>query len=366
MRLALDAMGGDNGPAPNVGGALLAMSASPDLSVVLVGDRAVLDPLLEAAGPYPADRLEVFHASQAVDMREKPVDALRKKPDSSIARAWQLLAEKTRGDLPRLGELAAKVSPASIELIAAMMAHDPAARVGSYEELLQRIDLLPLSSPAPAGLAEAKTRLDEAAHRSVERLDKIAVGRGGSWGRCDRVSALRLAGTAGLAGDHRVVRDRPRASEPPRRVALPKQIKEEKDLEPYERLFANTAYWKRIGEQFQNPLIVTGTVLFSPHTRSGYVQRDQEMYDSFGRRQVRPISTYMERKGFILRPKFVFIDGRTGATMYSESYREEILYNAQQNTPALSSYFELMDRMVPNFLSALSSQKIKGTRVLLK
>jgi hypothetical protein len=149
-------------------------------------------------------------------------------------------------------------------------------------------------------------------------------------------------------------------------VALPKQIKEEKDLEPYERLFANTAYWKRIGEEYQNPLIVTGTVLFSPHSRSGYVQRDQEMYDSFGRRTVRPVRTYMERKGFILRPKFVFIDGRTGATMYSESYREEILYNAQQNTPALSSYFELMDRLVPNFLSALSSQKIKGTRVLLK
>jgi hypothetical protein len=149
-------------------------------------------------------------------------------------------------------------------------------------------------------------------------------------------------------------------------VGLPKQIKEEKDLEPYERLFANTAYWKRIGEEFQNPLIVTGTVLFSPHTRSGYVQRDTEMYDSFGRRVVRPTRMYMERKGFILRPKFVFIDGRTGATMYSESYREEILYNAQQNTPALSSYFELMDRLVPNFLSTLSSQKIKGTRVLLK
>ena len=149
-------------------------------------------------------------------------------------------------------------------------------------------------------------------------------------------------------------------------MALPKTIKEEKDLEPYERLFANTAYWKTIGEEYQNPLIVTGTVLFMPNTRSGFVQRDQEVYDQFGRRSVRPIRTYMERKGFVLRPKFVFIDGRTGATMYSESYREEILYNAQQNTPALSSYFELMDRLVPNFLSALSTQKIKGTRVLLK
>jgi len=149
-------------------------------------------------------------------------------------------------------------------------------------------------------------------------------------------------------------------------AALPLKIREEKDLEPYERLFANTAYWKRIGEEYQNPLIVTGTVLFMPHSRAGFVQRDQEVFDQLGRRSVRPVRTYMERKGFVLRPKFVFIDGRTGATMYSESYREEILYNAQQNTPALSSYFELMDRLVPNFLSALSSQKIKGTRVLLK
>jgi hypothetical protein len=149
-------------------------------------------------------------------------------------------------------------------------------------------------------------------------------------------------------------------------VPLPHTIKEEKDLEPYERLFANTAYWKRIGEEFQNPLIVTGTVLFTNRSTSGFVQRDQETFDSLGRRRVVPTRTYMERKGFILRPKFVFIDGRTGATMYSESYREEILYNAQQNTPALSSYFELMDRLVPNFLSALSSQKIRGTRVLLK
>ncbi len=122
-------------------------------------------------------------------------------------------------------------------------------------------------------------------------------------------------------------------------LTLPKDIKEEKDLEPYERLFANTAYWKRIGEEFQNPLIVTGTVLFSSRSTSGFVQRDQETYDSLGRRIVRPVRQYMERKGFILRPKFVFIDGRTGATMYSESYREEILYNAQQNTPALVVVF---------------------------
>jgi hypothetical protein len=193
-------------------------------------------------------------------------------------------------------------------------------------------------------------------------LPLIEVARDQSQGASDESNGPRGEGSAppraanGNANSERQVQG----------VSLPATIKDEKDLEPYERLFANTAYWKRIGEEFQNPLIVTGTVLFTNRSTSGFVQRDQETFDSLGRRRVMPMRTYMERKGFILRPKFVFIDGRTGATMYSESYREEILYNAQQNTPALSSYFELMDRLVPNFLSALSSQKIRGTRVLLK
>lgn len=147
---------------------------------------------------------------------------------------------------------------------------------------------------------------------------------------------------------------------------LPQKIKDEKDLEPYDRLFANTAYWKRIGEEYQNPLIVTGTVLFMPRTSSGLVTRETEVYDGLGRRRVVPTRVYMERKGFMLRPKFIFIDGRTGATISSLARREEVLYNAQNETPALSSYFELMDRIVPDFLGTLSTQKIKGTRVLLK
>ena len=157
--------------------------------------------------------------------------------------------------------------------------------------------------------------------------------------------------------------DLDRAAQP---LPLPAEIKNEKDLEAYERLFANTAYWRRIGEEFQSPLIVTGTILFMPQSRAGWVSRDVEQFDSFGRRRVVPQRNYVDRKGFLLAPKFVFIDGRTGATLYREQYREEILYPAQQTTPALSSYFELMDRLVPNFLSALSSQKIRGTRVLLR
>lgn len=153
--------------------------------------------------------------------------------------------------------------------------------------------------------------------------------------------------------------DKPSASGPP-------TIKDDADLEPYEHVFANVEYWKRIGEEYQQPLIVTGTVMFAPQARSGIVQRDQEVYDSFGRRRVVPVRTYMERKGFVLKPKFIFIDGRTGTVLHSENYREEILYNANQTSPALSSYFELMDRLIPSFLSTLSSQRIKGTRILLQ
>lgn len=105
--------------------------------------------------------------------------------------------------------------------------------------------------------------------------------------------------------------------------------------------------------------------MFMPHQRSGFVQREEEVYDSFGRRRVMPIRTYQERKGFILKPKLIFIDGRTGTTLYSETFREEVLYNAGQTPPALSSYFELMDRLMPSFLSTLSSQKVRGTRILL-
>ena len=156
-----------------------------------------------------------------------------------------------------------------------------------------------------------------------------------------------------LPGDNQQQPDEPR-------------ITNEKDLERYNAIFADVAFWKKIGEEYQNPLIVTGTVLFTPHQTAGFVTRNQEFYDNLGRREVRPVRMYMERKGFILTPKFIFIDGRTGATLHSETMREEVLYNSQQNSPALSSYFELMDRVIPSFLGTLSMQKIRGTRLLLR
>ena len=140
----------------------------------------------------------------------------------------------------------------------------------------------------------------------------------------------------------------------------------EEDLEVLEHIFANASYWQQLGEEYQQPLIVTGTVYFTPHQRSGMLTRQREVYDEFGRRQVAPVRAYRDRRGYILSPKFIFIDGRTGATLYTERHREEILYDVSRNTPALSSYFELMDRLIPSFLGTLSAESIKGTRILLK
>jgi glycerol-3-phosphate acyltransferase PlsX len=109
MRIAMDAMGGDHGPGPNVAGAVAAVAAAPDLTVVLVGDEAQVRPLL-AAGTYPADRVEVHHASQVVGMNEKPAEALRKKPESSVARCWHLLATKQVDGLVSAGNTGAVVA----------------------------------------------------------------------------------------------------------------------------------------------------------------------------------------------------------------------------------------------------------------
>ena len=144
------------------------------------------------------------------------------------------------------------------------------------------------------------------------------------------------------------------------------KIRNAKDLEKYQSIFADVAFWKKVGEEYENPLIVTGTLLFTPQQTAGFVTRNVESYDNLGRRTVVPQRLYMERKGFALTPKFIFIDGRTGVVLHTESMHMERLYSSQQNTPALSSYFELMDEVIPTFLGTLSTQKIRGTRVLLR
>ena len=92
-RVALDVMGGDDAPAPNVEGAKLALANDPELHVVLVGDDGVVRPAVEGGDDFDG-RLTFEPSHGVVGMEEKPTAALREKPRCSIAVCWRLMADR--------------------------------------------------------------------------------------------------------------------------------------------------------------------------------------------------------------------------------------------------------------------------------
>jgi phosphate acyltransferase len=90
ITIAVDAMGGDHGPHVTVPAALQALKREPNLRIALVGLGEQLRPLLDGAGAL-GDRIRIREATQVVTMDEKPQDALRKKKDSSMRVAIDLI-----------------------------------------------------------------------------------------------------------------------------------------------------------------------------------------------------------------------------------------------------------------------------------
>lgn len=86
----MDAMGGDHGPSVTVPASLNALAREPGLRIILVGLADAIEPYLGRAAQF-GERLTVRPASQVVTMDEKPQDALRKKKDSSMRVAIDLV-----------------------------------------------------------------------------------------------------------------------------------------------------------------------------------------------------------------------------------------------------------------------------------
>jgi hypothetical protein len=147
-------------------------------------------------------------------------------------------------------------------------------------------------------------------------------------------------------------------------------IKDQKDLKLYVDALGTDswkAYWRKLGEQYQSPLIVTGSILFSETQQSGMQSTINTTQDqTTGKATYTEGRQFVDKKGFAIDPMFLFIDSRTGNIIDTETYHQDVAYASSLTTPPLSGYFELMDKIVPSFLNTLSSQKIKGTRVLLK
>ncbi len=89
MKIAVDAMGGDNAPAIVVQGAVAA-ARELGLSVILVGDECVVSRELGREKPPPG-LLEIYHCAEVVGMDEGPADAVRRKKNSSIRVAFDLV-----------------------------------------------------------------------------------------------------------------------------------------------------------------------------------------------------------------------------------------------------------------------------------
>lgn len=89
-KVALDAMGGDNAPMEIVKGAVDAVSSRNDIKVFLVGQEDVVKEEL-AKYSYPAEQIEIVHAPEVIEMAEPPVIAIRKKKQSSMVVAMNMV-----------------------------------------------------------------------------------------------------------------------------------------------------------------------------------------------------------------------------------------------------------------------------------
>ncbi len=92
-RVVLDAMGGDLAPAEPVKGAVEAVKGREDIQVLLVGQQDVVEEEL-AKFDYPKERIRVVHAEEVIETAEPPVNAIRKKKQSSIVVGMNMVKQK--------------------------------------------------------------------------------------------------------------------------------------------------------------------------------------------------------------------------------------------------------------------------------
>lgn len=116
MRIAIDAMGGDHAPGEIVAGALEAKDLlDPGSELVLVGDEEAIKSHLINLKAKP-DVFRIFHAPEIIGMDESPVDALRKKPKSSIAIMARLASHKQVDAVISAGNTGACVAASQLRM----------------------------------------------------------------------------------------------------------------------------------------------------------------------------------------------------------------------------------------------------------
>jgi len=125
-KIAIDAMGGDFGPEVTVPAAKRALQRYPDLELVLVGLQGALEPQLDLHGLQNESRLGIHHASEIVSMDEVPAIALKKKKDSSMRVAINLVKQGDVGACISAGNTGALMATSKFVLKTIHGIHRPA------------------------------------------------------------------------------------------------------------------------------------------------------------------------------------------------------------------------------------------------
>jgi phosphate acyltransferase len=116
VKIALDAMGGDFGPPNLVGGAVMALAAYPHIGkLFLVGDSKAIEAELKKHNCNDR-RVEIVHATQVVDMSDRAWSAVRRKKDSSVSRAVDLVKYGDADAVVSAGHTGAAVAASMIKL----------------------------------------------------------------------------------------------------------------------------------------------------------------------------------------------------------------------------------------------------------
>jgi len=130
MRIALDAMGGDFAPVNPIEGVVAALREYDDFTVILVGDeQKVRAELAKHDVRGFESRIAFHHASQVVDMVDSGLDSVRKKKDSSVSRAVDLVKEGKADAVVSAGHTGALVAAATIKLRTLPGIHRPGLAV---------------------------------------------------------------------------------------------------------------------------------------------------------------------------------------------------------------------------------------------
>jgi glycerol-3-phosphate acyltransferase PlsX len=93
IKVAVDAMGGDYAPVEMVAGAVEAVNANKEIQVLLVGQEHIVSEELRKH-TYQKDQIQIVNASEVIETDEPPVNAIRKKKDSSIVVGMNLVKQK--------------------------------------------------------------------------------------------------------------------------------------------------------------------------------------------------------------------------------------------------------------------------------